>query len=318
MSTADRLTHQFANSMLESMGLRNAEALPDLPQKVIAMADPNLGRRPNRDASHIELERLIPDPAQPRKTFTEENLQGLAASLVQHGQLQPALVRWSDEQKIFVIISGERRWRAAQLAGLQTLSCVVVEREFTETDLRQWQLVENLQREDLKPVETAKSYQELMTLNQWSAQQLAEALKIGKGTVSKALALLELPEDLQQQVDAGTLSASTAYEVAKLQDAQSQRELASRIVTEGLKRDDVVATVSESTGKKPRKADESAEGKAKPSVTKREYQAGTAKIVISWNKKTVRTKDVIAALESVLAEIRRETQPTIIEETKAA
>ncbi|MBN9520137.1 ParB/RepB/Spo0J family partition protein [bacterium] len=305
MKATDRLASQFGNTMMESLGHRDPQAITPSTPKVVAMADQSTGRRMLREAAHIEIERITPDPNQPRKTFTEENLTSLAESLKSRGQLQPIRVRWSQDLGKFVIISGERRYRAATLAQLKTLACVVVEGELTETELRIDQLVENLLREDLKPVESARSYKELMGLNGWTVQQLADSLKIGKGTVSKALALLDLPDDIQHQVESGAIPASAAYELAKLPTADAQRELAARIVAEGLKRDEVTAAVGEANGKKPRKVQEpTGEEKPKATVTKREFEVGNAKVVIIWHKKTVRQRDIIAALEAALAEAR--------------
>lgn len=304
MKATDRLASQFGSTMMESLGHRDPSAIAQTPPKVIAMADQSTGRRMLREAAHIEIERIVPDPNQPRKTFTEEAISSLAASLKTRGQLQPIRVRWHQELAKFVIISGERRYRAAGRAELKSLACIVVDGELTESELRIDQLVENLLREDLKPIEAANSYKELMGLNGWTVQQLADSLKVGKGTVSKALALLALPEDIQGQVESGAIPPASAYELAKLSTPEAQRELAARIVAEGLRRDEVADVVSEANGKKPKRTSEPTEPKEKPAVTKREFEVGNARVVITWHKKTVRPKDIIAALEAALAEAR--------------
>src|SRR4029453_6326106 len=126
----------------------------------------------------------------------------------------PIRVRWNAEHAKWVIISGERRYRAAMIAGLKTIACLFIDRPLTESEIRQESLIENLLREDLRPIEAAHGYRELMELNDWTMQQVAEALNITKGTISKALALLKLPEDIQDQVEQGTISPSSGYEVS--------------------------------------------------------------------------------------------------------
>src|SRR5262249_8401661 len=138
----------------------------------------------------------------------------------------------------WIIVSGERRYRAAILAGLETVTCHFIDRPLTVVEIRQQSLIENLLREDLAPLEAARGYQQLLELSGWSVRRLAEALNISHGTVSKALALLGLPADIQTLVDDGSLSAASAYEVSHLEGEEPQRELAHRVLNEGLKRDE--------------------------------------------------------------------------------
>lgn len=308
MKTIERLASQFGSTMAESLGHRSPQNIPAQPAKVIAMSDPSTGKKMMREAAHIDIERITPDPNQPRKTFPEDDIDRLAESLKTRGQLQPIRVKYNTELAKFVIISGERRFRAATKAQLKTLACVVVDGELSETEIRIDQLVENLLREDLKPIESAKSYKELMDLNSWTVQQVADSLKVGKGTVSKAIALLDLPEDIQQQVESGAIPAASAYQLATLPTVEAQRDLASLIISDGLKRDQVAEAVAELKGKKSRKPEptEDAEEKPKPNVTKRQFEVGNAKLVITWQRKSVRTKDVILALEAALEEVKSE------------
>ena len=141
----------------------------------------------------IRLDRIVTDPNQPRTEFDPESLARLATSLRERGQLQPIRVRWDDTASCYVVVVGERRLRAAQLAGLESLACVVVAGEPTAEDLLEDQLVENCLREDLKPIEQAKAYKSLMASRGLSTRQLAERLQIGAASVAKALALLDTP-----------------------------------------------------------------------------------------------------------------------------
>jgi ParB family chromosome partitioning protein len=302
MSRAEKLAERLAGNMNESLGVRLVAAeVEGVSARVIPAVSPEDGRTRDRLAGHMEVERIIPDPDQPRKYFSDESIAQLAESLKKTGQLQPIRVRWSAEHGKWVIISGERRYRAAVLAGLKTVSCLFSDRPLTESEIRQESLIENLLREDLRPIEAASGYRQLMELNGWTVLQVAEALNVSKGTVSKALSLLKLPEDIQSQVEEGTISASSGYEVSRLKDEGAQRELATRIVTEGLKRDEA----GEAVGKTARPKAKAAE--KRPTTTKVMNVAG-ARLSITWQKKVVRTRDIIEVLEAALAEVRGDVE----------
>ena len=300
MSRAEQLAERLGRNMNESLGVRLMT--PDgqaVAGKVIPGVSPEDGRTRDRQAGHMELDRIMPDPDQPRKTFTEESLQQLAQSLKTAGQLQPIRVRWNAEHAKWVIISGERRYRAAIIAGLKTIACLFVDRPLTESEIRQESLIENLLREDLRSIEAAQGYCQLKEMTGWTIPQVAEALNITKGTVSKSLSLLKLPPDIQAQVDEGKISPSAGYEVSRLDGDAAQRELAARIVTDGLKRDET----GEAVGKTSRPKAKDVEPKA--TTTKVLHVTG-AKLSITWQKKTVRNKDIIDALEQALAQVREE------------
>ncbi len=167
---------------------------------------PDEGRTRARDAGHMELTRIVPDPDQPRKEFTEDAIERLSASLLKHGQLMPIRVRWNPTLAKWVVISGERRYRAALRAGLKSVACIFAEDGLTHSEILQEQIIENLLREDLKPVEQARAYRQLMDLHGWTAKELAGELQVSQGAISKSLALLTLPHDLQAQVETGVLS----------------------------------------------------------------------------------------------------------------
>ena len=138
-----------------------------------------------KDALTIPVAKLSPDPDQPRREFDEDELQRLAESLRTKGQLQPIRVRWVEAEKAWVIVSGERRWRAAKLAGLATLACVEVKGEPTADEILEDQLIENALRTDLKPGEQATAYKTLMDRRGLSAHQLAERLSLSTMTVTR-------------------------------------------------------------------------------------------------------------------------------------
>ena len=197
----------------------------------------------SKDAAEIAVDRIAPDPAQPREDFDQEALERLADSLRTRGQLQPIRVRWDEGSGMYVIIAGERRWRAARMASLASMSCVIADAPATEGELLAIQLVENALREDLRPLEQAKAYRTLIERNGWSARQVARELAIDHTNVIRALALLDLPETVQARVEQGTLPPATAYEVSKIADPTEQAELAARVVDENLSRAQVVEAV---------------------------------------------------------------------------
>jgi ParB family chromosome partitioning protein len=196
-----------------------------------------------KDVALIPLSRIVRDEGQPREEFDEEALSRLAESLKARGQLQPIRVRWDEGRGAYVVVVGERRWRAAQRAGLPDLTCVIVDRPMDPAELLAVQLVENALREDLKPVEQARAYRRLMEANGWSSRQIAAELSISQAAVVKALALLELPAPVQEAVEQGTLAPSIAYEVTRLEGPEAQAAMARAATAEGLTRDEVVRAV---------------------------------------------------------------------------
>jgi ParB family chromosome partitioning protein len=205
----------------------------------------------SKDVSQIEVGRIVRDPAQPREEFDPEALERLARSLRDRGQLQPIRVRWDEGQGAYVVLVGERRWRAAQMAGLATLSCVVVDDPMGPDEVLAIQLIENALREDLKPIEQANAYRRILDANGWSARQLAAELSIHHAQVVRAMALLDLPAEVQDRVEQGGLSPAAAYEVSKLEGPAAQAELAQAAVAEKLTRSEVAEAVKAVRARRP-------------------------------------------------------------------
>lgn len=223
MATSGARLFQLQGNLDESLGARWAAPTAKL-SPVPARKD--VGRKPARDQGELEINRIMADPDQPRRHFDEESLARLADSLRTHGQQQPIQVRWSPADDKWVVVAGERRWRAAQAAGLKTLRCVFLEGALPAPQLLERQLIENLLREDLTPLEQANGFAELMRSRGWNGKQVAEALSIPASTVSRALALLRLPPSIQAQVAAGEIPARSAYELSKVTDPSRQAALA--------------------------------------------------------------------------------------------
>ena len=193
-----------------------------------AVASPEAPRRTDR---FVPVERLIPNPDQPRRSFTEAQLAELAESIRTKGVIQPLIVRprpgsTTDE---FEIVAGERRWRAAQIAQLHEVPVLV--REFTDTEVLEVAIIENIQRADLNAIEEAAGYRQLMTRFGHTQERLAEALGKSRSHIANLLRLLNLPEDVQAHVVSGALSAGHARALVA---SANPSELAADIVKRGL------------------------------------------------------------------------------------
>jgi ParB family transcriptional regulator, chromosome partitioning protein len=210
-----------------------------------------LGVIRSKDVSLIEVDRIIRDPGQPREEFNEEALGRLAESLRARGQLQPIRVRWDEGQGAYVVLVGERRWRAARMAGLASLSCVVVDGPMDPDEILAIQMVENAVREDLTPIEQAHAYRRLIDAKGWSVRQLAAELAVHHAQVVRALALLELPAEVQDRVEQGGLSPAAAYEIGKLEDPAAQATLAEAAVDQKLTRSEVLEAVKAVRARRP-------------------------------------------------------------------
>ncbi len=175
----------------------------------------------------LPLQKVEPNPNQPRRSFDEEELQALADSIAEHGILQPLAVRALDGG-FYQIIAGERRWRAARLAGLDEVPVVVLDAD--DRTVMELALIENLQRQDLNPMEEAEGYRVLM--EDYGLTQEQAAARVGKSrpAVTNALRLLALPDEVRAMVENGTLSAGHARAVLSLPSERLQKAAAQRII----------------------------------------------------------------------------------------
>ena len=179
----------------------------------------------------LPIYKIEPNPEQPRQDFDEEELQALADSISTHGILQPLTVR-EQNSGYYQIIAGERRWRAARLAGLTEIPAVIIEAD--DKKAMELALIENLQRQDLNPVEEALGYQSLMS--DFGLTQEDTAARVGKSrpAVANALRLLNLCPDILAQLRRGELSAGHARAVLSLKSEKKQKEAAQKIIALGL------------------------------------------------------------------------------------
>lgn len=179
----------------------------------------------------LPLSEIEPDKGQPRKQFDDAALSELAASIAEHGVLQPIVVRPSPMGG-YIIVAGERRWRAARLAGLTEIPAVI--REITDTQAMEIALIENLQREDLNPVEEAMGYQQLMERCNYTQEAAASRLSKSRSAVANSLRLLHLPKSVLELLRTGQLNTGHAKAVLSLQEAADQEAAAQAIVQGGL------------------------------------------------------------------------------------
>jgi len=262
----------------------------------------------SKNAIEVPLDKIVPDPDQPREEFEPESLERLADSLRTRGQLQPIRVRWDEAQSKYALICGERRWRAAKIAGMATMSCVVSEGPLDAGELLALQLVENCLREDLRPIEQARAFKALMDKNGWSGNQTAKALGIAQPTVVRALALLELPEPVQDQVEQGTLAPATAYEIGKVEDPESQQEIADRVVSEHLSRSETIAAVRSAAKRTPAKpGKDRGVSRTRKVPTSRTLKAAGCRITIE-HRKGVDDDLLAAALREALDQVEAQRQ----------
>ncbi len=176
----------------------------------------------------VPIERITPNPDQPRKSFVKEDLDDLAASIKEKGVLQPLIVRKRADGS-FEIVAGERRWRAAQMVQLHELPVIV--RDFTDIEVLEVAIIENIQRSDLNPVEEAAGYRQLMNQHGYTQEDMATALGKSRSHIANLLRLLNLPDVVIEMLRAGDLSAGHAR---ALIPAENATELAKIVVRDGL------------------------------------------------------------------------------------
>ncbi|SKA14229.1 chromosome partitioning protein, ParB family [Pilibacter termitis] len=207
----------------------------------------------NEQIIDIPLVDLRPNPYNPRKTFDEESLQELANSIQQDGVFQPIIVRKSTV-KGYELIAGERRFRASKIAGLEKIPAIV--REFTEDAMMQIAILENLQREDLNPLEEAEAYETLMVRLNLTQNQVATRLGKSRSVIANKLRLLSLPTEVKNWVTEGKMTDTQARTLLGLKDRKKIIPLAEKVIAEGITvrvLEQMVAQINEGGAKKKTK-----------------------------------------------------------------
>lgn len=201
----------------------------------------------------VKITRVEPNREQPRKHFDEDALQELADSIKQFGLLQPILVQ--DRKDYYEIIAGERRWRAAKLAGLKEVPVII--KNYTEQEIVEIALIENIQREDLNPIEEAQAYKKLLTEFNLKQDEVAERVSKSRAAVTNSIRLLKLGDKVQQMVIDDMISTGHARALLAIEDHEEQYNLAQRIFDEKLSVREVEKLVKNlHKAPKPKKVDD--------------------------------------------------------------
>lgn len=204
---------------------------------------------------HVPVDNIRPNPHQPRKEFNEERLGELADSIKAHGLIQPITVRYIGEKR-FELISGERRLRASKLAGLEEIPSYI--REVNDDDIISYALIENIQREDLNPIEVAMGYQRLVEEAGYTQAQVAERVGKNRSTVTNMLRLLNLPAFIQAGLRDQKISMGHARALLSIDDEDVQEEVYNKIIDKGYsvrKTEKVIRKLNEDQEKKTKSTD---------------------------------------------------------------
>jgi ParB family transcriptional regulator, chromosome partitioning protein len=197
----------------------------ELSPAIVSLLSSDAPSRPG-GIRNLPLDRIVPNPEQPRVTFIQETIDELAASIREHGVLQPVLVRPLGPGQ-FQLVAGERRWRASQVAGLTTIPAMIEEID-DETAL-EIAIIENLQREDLSPLDEATMYDKMIREHGYSIRKLAEKLGKDKGYLENRLRLADAPPEVRELVSLRKDTLSHAYELLKIADPKKRRRLAEQV-----------------------------------------------------------------------------------------
>ncbi len=184
-----------------------------------------------RKVVELPLEKIRPNPKQPRQEFNQQKLLNMAQTMLEYGIIQPILVV-EDENKNYIIIAGERRFRAAQLAGLKTISAEI--KEYKKDQYMEIALIENLQREDLNPIEEAIAYQRLIEEFKLTQDEVAKRLGRSRSSIANAMRLLSLPDDIKREITLGKLTPGQVRPLLSLKTEIEQKEYANKIIDEKL------------------------------------------------------------------------------------
>ncbi|WP_438433618.1 ParB/RepB/Spo0J family partition protein [Gorillibacterium sp. sgz500922] len=240
---------------------------------------PSLNINDDDKVTEIPLSQLRANPYQPRKTFNEETIKELASSIKEHGVIQPIIVR--SVLRGYEIIAGERRFRAAQECGLETIPAVI--KAFTDRQVMEIALIENIQREDLNAIELAVAYQTLAESLQLTQEELSAKVGKSRSHVANFLRLLQLPEEIKQYVSRGTLSMGHARAIAGVKSDKMKKQLADICIREQWSVRELEEAIKKQEQKKTKEAEPARKAKGNPYIvqaeeTLREYFHTTVKI----------------------------------------
>ena len=180
---------------------------------------------------YIDINQIKPNENQPRKHFNEEKIQELASSIIEHGIIQPLVLRKIDEKR-YEIVAGERRWRAARVAGLEKVPSII--RDFTDEENMIIAIIENMQREDLNSIEEAEGLRQMIETYGFTQEEVSKSVSKSRPYITNALRLLKLPENIQEKLANGQISSGHGRALLAAKDKAYQEKLCNRIINEGL------------------------------------------------------------------------------------
>jgi ParB family chromosome partitioning protein len=212
----------------QALGRGLSALVPD--QTAAQMAAAQTAAAQGETLREIDIDLIKPNPEQPRSRFTEAALEELAQSIRENGIIQPVVVRRAGTG--YELIAGERRWRAAQRAGLRKIPAAV--REVSDDKTLEWALIENIQRQELNPIEEARAYKKLIETFELTQERLAERVGKDRVLIANHLRLLKLPADIQTLVEEGKISAGHARAILSIVEIAEQRRLAREIMERAL------------------------------------------------------------------------------------
>lgn len=203
------------------------------------------------DYTLYPIDKINPNPRQPRQTFDQDSLIGLAESIKGVGIIEPLILQKQDDE--FILIAGERRLRAAKLLGLENIPGIVIDRDIDDTEMMYMALIENSQREDLNPIELASGIRLLIEKTGATQERVGEKIGMARPTLANLLRLLTLPHAVQELIADGIITSGHAKSLLTLEDEQDQIEAARRIADEGITVRETVQLVKDTIKEKKRK-----------------------------------------------------------------
>lgn len=210
------------------------------------------------DIAEIKISDIRSNPYQPRKTFDETTLQELADSIKEHGIIEPVIVKKAI--KGYELVAGERRTKAAKLAGLETIPAII--KDFNDQEMMEIALIENIQREDLNPIDEANAYQKIIELGHLTQEEFAKKFGKSRSHVTNMLGLLKLPFSVKGLVEKKELSMGHARALSKIEDADKIKQLAEKVITNNMSVRELEAEIQETKIPKREQQDRSHETKS--------------------------------------------------------
>ena len=207
-------------------------------------------RDPANSVTYIDINDIKPNRNQPRKNFNEDSIAELADSIKTHGIIQPLIVRKTESG--YELVAGERRWRASRKAELSKVPCLI--REFSDEENALIAIIENMQREDLDPIEEAEGLNEMIKKYGLTQEEVSKSVSKSRPYITNSLRLLKLPKDIREKISSGELSAGHARAILSVKDKEKQEQLSEKIVKDGLSvREAEKLAKNSGTAKKPRR-----------------------------------------------------------------